>query len=73
MEPYNRPYIDPDTKPGDDGTEPWADEAPTEGDDGERGPLAEGRAETDPEGAIIGSPADIFDDRNAISASNDED
>lgn len=72
MEPSNRPYVDPDTKPGDAGTEPWADEAPGDAADGD-GPLAEGGAETDEQGAIVGSPADIFDDGDAISANNDED
>ena len=28
MEPYNRPYVDPETEPGDKGTEEWADETP---------------------------------------------
>lgn len=70
MEPENRRYVDPDMDPGDKGTEPWADDA---GDgDTTRGPLAEGLAKTDAEGAIIGSPADIFDDGDAIAASNDE-
>ena len=25
MEPENRPYVDADTEPGDEGTEEWAD------------------------------------------------
>ena len=32
MEPDNRPYVDPDTEPGDAGTEKWAD-APRGTDD----------------------------------------
>lgn len=69
MESENRPYVDPDMQPGDKGTEPWAD-----GDIAkERGPLADGMSMTDPEGVITGSPADIFDDGDAIAASNDED
>ena len=62
MEPQNRPYVDPDMKPGDAGTEPWAD-----GLSGGSGPLADGGTETDAEGAIDGSPADIFDDGDAIA------
>jgi hypothetical protein len=70
MEPENRRYVDPDMDPGDKGTEAWADDDAN--DDPTRGPLAEGRARTDAEGAIIGSPADIFDDGDAIAARNDE-
>lgn len=71
MEPDNRRYVDPDMDPGDKGTEPWADDS-DDGDAGTRGPLAEGRAKTDAEGAIIGSPADIFDNGDAIAARDDE-
>jgi hypothetical protein len=66
MEPYNKPYVDPNTDPGDTGTERWADEAP------ENDPEAEGRPQTDEHGAIKGSPADVFDDGDAISAENEE-
>ncbi len=72
MEPDNRRYVDPDMEPGDKGTEPWADDA-AGGHAGKRGPLAGGGAATDAEGAIVGSPADIFDDGDAIAASNEED
>ncbi len=66
MEPFNKPYVDPDTKPGDAGTEPWADEPP--GAEAGDGPTSE----TDEQGAIVGSPADIFDDGDAIEASDDQ-
>ena len=57
MEPTNRPYVDPGTEPGDEGTEAWS---ANRGDDD--GPLAQGGAATDDEGALSGSPADVFDD-----------
>ena len=72
MEPDNRRYVDPDMEPGDKGTEPWADDTDA-GHAGKRGPLAGGGAETDAEGAIAGSPADIFDDGDAIAETNEED
>lgn len=74
MEPFNRPYVDPDTKPGDEGTEAWADETPDEAAKhaADRGPLAQGGAKTDDEGVIVGSPADEFDDGDAIDARNDD-
>jgi hypothetical protein len=57
MEPENRPYIDPDTKPGDAGTEDWADK-----------PI--GTTESD---IVEGSPADEFvNDPDAIEAHKDE-
>jgi hypothetical protein len=72
MEPYNRPYVDPATEPGDTGTEEWADETSEEATEhpqdtgaGEAGPA------TDREGAVVGSPADIFDDGDAIAARNE--
>jgi len=68
MEPYNRPYVDPDTEPGDKGTEEWADETPEQAATHEH---AEGPAKTDEEGTIAGSPADIFDDGDAIAARNE--
>ncbi len=66
MEPGNRPYVDPSTKPGDEGTEAWSDNEPGQ-DPGS------GRPSTDPEGAIVGSPADLFDDGDAIESMNDHD
>lgn len=56
MEPINRPYVDPHTKPGDEGTEDWADEP-------KPGETPAWPAKTDEHGAIVGSPADIFDDQ----------
>lgn len=35
MEPKDRPYVDPATAPGDQGTEPWAEGEPPESPDGE--------------------------------------
>lgn len=72
MVPEDHRYVDPDMEPGDKGTEGWADHD-DEGHKGHHGPLAEGHAKTDAEGAIVGSPADIFDDGDAIGASKDED
>jgi hypothetical protein len=71
MEPENRPYIDSDTKPGDEGTEEWADTPPGSGDKARRGPLADPAGETDRDGAIDGSPADDFiNNPGAIRARN---
>ena len=70
MEPDSRRYVDPDTAPGDEGTERWTDEGADDGS-ADRGPLAGGGAATDAEGAIVGSPADIFDDGDAIEARNE--
>ncbi|MEA2621250.1 MAG: hypothetical protein QOH61_160 [Chloroflexota bacterium] len=70
MEPNNRPYVEADTEPGDEGTEEWAD-SPT-GDDADRGPLASGGAATDGQGAIKGSPADILDDGGGAGAMDDD-
>jgi hypothetical protein len=59
MEPGNRPYVDPETTPGDAGTEDWADRpatpdpkvhAPT-------GPTGGGAID---KGIVDGSPADEF-------------
>ncbi len=68
MESSDRPYIDTETEPGDKGTEKWADDATAPGE--HLGPLAEGHAETDAEGAIVGSPADILDDGEGVDAQN---
>ncbi len=65
MEPGNRPYVDPSTKPGDAGTEAWSDNEP--------GPESGNPPGTDAEGAILGSPADVFDNGDAIGATNDDD
>jgi hypothetical protein len=72
MEPWNRPYVAPDTEPGDAGTEPWADEAPDPeaGDSAKHGPLAEAPASTGEGGAIEGSPADEFLTEDLITARN---
>jgi len=70
MEPGNRPYVAPDTEPGDAGTEEWADTAPAH--EAHHGPLAGPVHKTDIEGALEGSPADEFlNDPNAIGAHND--
>ena len=66
MESSDRPYVDTETEPGDKGTEEWADEAAVPG--AHPGPLAGGHAKTDAEGAIVGSPADVFDDGEGIDA-----
>jgi hypothetical protein len=71
MEPQNRPYVDPSMEPGDTGTEPWADE-PANAESDDRGPLADGGADRDAEGALAGSPADAFDDGDAIADRSDE-
>lgn len=73
MEPENRPYVDPDTKPGDAGTEEWSDSPPGSGGAIGRGPLADAPQATDAEGALEGSPADEFiTDPDAI-ADRDQD
>jgi hypothetical protein len=73
MEPENRPYVEPDTKPGDAGTEEWAEAEPGPGHPGGRGPLANPAGATDSDGAIEGSPADEFiNEPDAIGARNDE-
>ena len=74
MEPDNRPYVDPDTKPGDAGTEEWADTPPGSGDPAGRGPLADPAKRTDEhgDGVVDESPADEFiNDPDAIDARND--
>ena len=72
MEPENRPYVDADTKPGDAGTEKWADTRGEHGDPVDRGPLADAAATTD-DGVVDGSPADEFiDDPDAIAARTDK-
>jgi len=72
MEPENRPYVDAETKPGDGGTEAWADTAPGAGDQGEVGPHTDPVGITD-DGVVEGSPADEFiGDPEAISAHHDE-
>lgn len=71
MEPQNRPYVESDTKPGDAGTEEWADTSPGSGDAVGRGPLADPVPTTEDGGAVDGSPADEFiNDRDAIGARN---
>jgi len=69
MEPGNRPYVAPDTEPGDAGTEEWADTVPAPGDPARHGSLADAVHKTDAEGALEGSPADRFlTDPDAIHA-----
>lgn len=75
MEPTNRPYVDPDTEPGDAGTEPWADDvADAKSDDPtRRRPVANPDAPSEEGAAIEGSPADQFlTDDDAVSARNDD-
>ena len=73
MEPENRPYVDSDTKPGDPGTEEWADTPPGSADPGGRGPLADPVGKADEEGVVDGSPADEFiNDPDAIDAHKDD-
>jgi hypothetical protein len=75
MEPTNRPYVDPDTEPGDAGTEPWADDrADAEsGDPTKRRPVADPGAPSEEGAAIEGSPADQFlTDDDAVSARNED-
>jgi hypothetical protein len=69
MEPYNRPYVDPETEPGDKGTEEWADETPEQAAKRAEDsvPVEERQAKTDEQGVISGSPADTFDDGDAIT------
>jgi hypothetical protein len=73
MEPYNRPYVDPETEPGDKGTEEWADETPEQAAKSaeHRAPIEERQGSTDEEGTLTGSPADVFDDGDAIEARNE--
>ena len=71
MEPDNRPYVAPDTKPGDSGTEEWAETLP-EADDVDRGPLPAGTTDADADGIVDGSPADeLINDPNAVAARKD--
>lgn len=73
MEPGNRPYVDPGTETGDEGTEEWADTPPGSGDPADRGPLADPEGTTN-EPALPGSPADAFiNDPDAIEANNEDD
>jgi hypothetical protein len=73
MEPENRPYVDPNTEPGDAGTEEWADKLPESADAEERGTLADPAATPGDDGVVGGSPADEFiNDPEAIDAHNDE-
>ena len=73
MEPENRPYVDPDTRPGDTGTEEWSDRTPGADDPDEAGPLADPIGKTTADDVIEGSPADEFiTDPNAIEARRDE-
>jgi hypothetical protein len=74
MEPTNRPYVDPDTEPGDAGTEPWADDrADSEaGDRTKRRPLADPVAQSEEGAAIEGSPADEFMTGDAVSAQKED-
>ena len=73
MEPENRPYVAPDTTPGDPGTEEWADTLPDAGGAGARGPLAASPETIDDDGIVDGSPADEFvNDPNAIRARKDQ-
>jgi hypothetical protein len=59
MEPGNRPYIDPDTTPGDAGTEEWADNPATPDPKGHTPVAPTGGGAID-DGIIDGSPADEF-------------
>ena len=62
--------MEPETKPGDAGTEEWSEQP--EGSGGS-GPLANPVGTTDAQGAIKGSPADEFiNDPGAISARDDQ-
>jgi hypothetical protein len=73
MEPNNRPYVDPDTKPGDDGTEEWAETAPGAGDPVGPGPLADPAPATEGDRIVGGSPADeLANDADAVDARNDD-
>lgn len=73
MEPDNRPYVAPDTKPGDAGTEEWADEPPGPGAPAARGPLANPAERADDDGIVDDSPADEFvNDPEAIAARKHE-
>lgn len=56
MEQGHHPYIDPETEPGDAGTEEWADGVPAPADH----PHAHEAHKIDPEGAPEGSPADVL-------------
>ena len=71
MEPENRPYVDAETKPGDAGTEAWADLAPGAGERGEGGPQIDPVGITG--GVVAGSPAHAFiSDPEGIGAHHDE-
>lgn len=72
MESENRPYVDPETEPGDSGTEDWADKNSGSGDPAGAEPKAEA-IETDDDGVVEGSPAKEFiNDPDAIGARDDE-
>lgn len=60
MEPQNRPYIDPDTKPGDAGTEDWADNPRGLGEPAPGRPRADPVEKPIDDGIIDGSPAEVF-------------
>ncbi|MGZ6271738.1 MAG: hypothetical protein ACXWPJ_06695 [Candidatus Limnocylindrales bacterium] len=75
MESTDRPYVDPETEPGDAGTEPWADGGPdaTTGDPTKPRRVADPVAPSEKGAAIEGSPADEFlthDD--AVGARSDD-
>ena len=73
MESEKFPYVDPETEPGDAGTEDWADKKPGSGDPTGREPAAD-PVETDDEGVVEGSPADEFiNDPDAIHRDEDGD
>ena len=73
MEPENRPYVAPDTKPGDPGTEDWADTLPDADGAAARGRPAASQETVDEDGIVDGSPADEFvNDPNVIRARKDE-
>ena len=64
MEPGNRPYVDPSTAPGDEGTEEWADkDAP---------PASKTAHSPSPDEKEKGSPADVFTDSNVRGVLQDE-
>jgi len=71
MEPQNRPYVDVDTKPGDIGTEAWADNPRGTGTPAVPAPAPAPVDAPIDDGIIDGSPAEAFVSGSApISSSN---
>lgn len=60
MEPGNRPYVDPETRPGDAGTEEWADHPAAPPDPKRHAPVAPSGGGAIDDGILDGSPADEF-------------